>query len=305
MVTRHPYALIWLPVGLVAGLLLAACAGTEADAGTPGETSITPIVATPILATKELHVGTQRVAFLLETPTALVTAAEARVTSYAPGEGGAPRETTNAEFHEWPYATRGTYVTELRFDQPGEWRLLVEVDDAGFIGSTEINLKVAEESRVRTIGQLAPFSNSRTLASAGGDLASITSHYQPDPELYHLSIAEALITGRPSVIVFASPAFCTTPTCGPQVDTVSELKERYREAADFIHVEVYDNPDEIQGDLNLARLSPVLAEWGIDQVSGYVNESWVFVLGRDGRITARFEGYATLGELESALLEEL
>ena len=117
-----------------------------------------------------------------------------------------------------------------------------------------------------------------------------------------MTVAEALISGRPSVIVFASPAFCTSPTCGPQVETVSELRALHPDEADFVHVEVYDNPHEIQGDLTSATYAPALAAWGIDAVPGYLNESWVFVLGSDGRIAARFEGYAALGELETALL---
>lgn len=46
-------------------------------------------------------------------------------------------------------------------------------------------------------------------------LEELTTDYTPDPDLYQLTIAEALITGRPTVIVFATPAFCTSPTCGP------------------------------------------------------------------------------------------
>jgi hypothetical protein len=37
----------------------------------------------------------------------------------------------------------------------------------------------------------------------------------------------------------------------------------------------------------------------------YRNESWVFILGQDGRITHRFQGYATFSEVEAALLETL
>ena len=103
------------------------------------------------------------------------------------------------------------------------------------------------------------------------------------------------------MVVFASPAFCTSPTCGPQTDTVTELKEAYGGQANFIHVEIYDNPHLIQGDLSQATLVQAVDDWRISAVPGWFNESWTFVLNPEGVITQIFEGYATLEELEEAL----
>ena len=292
-----------------AAAVLAACALAAACAAQPTPTATPAPAPAPaaetggvevILATTVLRTGTQRVAFLLASGTALVRAPQATVrTSFL--DGDAAGETATASFHEWPFGTRGSYVTPLTFPQAGEWRLDVETD----AGEARIDVLVDETSVVRDVGQIAPFSDTKTLRSAGGDLPSITSHYRADPALYEVSIAESLFSGRPTVAVFASPAFCTTATCGPQVDAVSELRQAYPDAADYIHVEVYDNPQEIQGDLSLGVLSPHLAEWGIDQVPDYRNESWTFVIGTDARVAARFEGYATLSELEAALLAAL
>lgn len=254
----------------------------------------------PVLGTTVLRTGTQRVAFLLASGTALVRVPEATVTTTFL-DGSADRETATARFHEWPFGTRGSYVTQLTFPQAGAWRL----DIAGEGGEATLDVQVEETSIVRDIGQIGAFSNTKTLQSEGGDLSRITSHYRPDPALYEISLAESLFNGKPTVAVFASPAFCTTPTCGPQVETVTELREAYPGAADYVHVEVYDNPHEIQGDLTKGVLTPVLAEWGIDQVQHYRNESWTFILGSDARIAERFEGYATFEELEEALLAVL
>ncbi len=289
----------WCAVAIaVVALVAGACAAA------PPTPTATPTPAgpeiTPLLATTQLRVGTQRVAFVLDSTTALITAPEVEVRTSL--SGTSLGETAVAPFHLWPFGTRGSYATELTFDQPGKWRLDVHVEDPTFAGDASLELHVAERSSVRDIGELAPFSNTKTLRSEAGDFSRITTSSAPDPELYRTSVAEALISGRPSVIVFASPAFCTSPTCGPQVETVSELRSLHPADADFVHVEVYDNPQEIQGDLTRATYAPALAAWGIDAVPGYLNESWVFVLGSDGRIAARFEGYATLGELETALL---
>ena len=101
------------------------------------------------------------------------------------------------------------------------------------------------------------------------------------------------------------PAFCTSPTCGPQVETVKELKAAYQDRADFVHVEIYDLPEEIQGDLSKAQLSEAVDEWGLSSLPHWFNESWVFILDDQGIVRHRFEGYATLTELEAALRETL
>ena len=292
---RHPRLHTAVLGALAVALLTVACSPEPTP--TPTATATSEMQEwQPILGTTELRTGTQRVAFLLASGSALVRMPEATVTTtYL--DGDAAGETATAQFHEWPFGTRGSYVTQLTFSQAGTWRLDIE----GEGGEAMLDVQVDEESIVRDIGQIGLFSDTKTLDSAGGDISRITSHYRPDPALYGISIAESLFSGRPTVVVFASPAFCTTATCGPQVETVTELREAYPDAADYIHVEVYDNPHEIQGDLTKGVLSPVLAEWGIDEVEHYRNESWTFVIGADARIAERFEGYATFEELEAAL----
>ena len=254
----------------------------------------------PLLATTLLRTGTQRVSFLLVSPNALVKAPEAAVTSsYLDGDSGIS-ETTQAVFHLWPYAIRGAYSTELTFNQPGRWRLDISVDDAEFSGNTRLLLQVAAQVIVPDIGDIPPQSKTKTLESEGG-LKTLTTDFSPDPDLYLLSVEEAINDGKPAVIVFASPAFCTSPTCGPQVDTVSELKDEHFGEANFVHVEVYDNPEEIQGDLSQARITQAVMEWGFDRIPHWFNESWTYVLDSNGRVYQKFEGYVTLEELEEAL----
>ena len=62
-------------------------------------------------------------------------------------------------------------------------------------------------------------------------------------------------------------------------------------------MEVYDNPHEIQGDLTTARYSPLIDAWGLSKIEDYLNESFVFILDRDGRIAFKYEGYASADEL--------
>ena len=296
-----------LPALTLLLLTLAVACGSAATAtGSPqlnvGQTE--EAVVNPILATTVLRVGTQRVAFLLTTAEHLIKAPVATVTSIYLGEGEARGEKKQALFHLWPYGVRGAYATQLNFDRAGPWQLDIAVEGPDGPTNTQILLDIGEETTVPEIGAIPPLTPNKTVHTVD-ELAELTTDYSPDPDLYQLTIGEAVISGRPTVIVFATPAFCTSPTCGPQVDTVSQLKDLYRAEANFIHVELYDNPDGIQGDLTKAVLSNLVHQWGLSSIPHWFNESWTFVLGPDGRISQRFEGFATLEELEEVLLAEL
>ena len=292
----------------------AAATPTPHPTGTPAPTAPTqapaptspqepPSDILPILATTVLDVGPQRVAFLLATSKSLVSDADVTVTPvYVPD--GAVGDTLATEFHLWPYGVRGAFATEAVFDRAGPWRLDIEVSGADASGHTMIDVEVVEDSPVPAVGSIGPLSENKTLPAVG-DLAKVTTDYSPDPDLYQLTIKEAVESPLPAVVVFASPAFCTSPTCGPQVDTVSELKDAYGGQANFIHVEIYDNPDEIQGDLDRAQIAVTVDEWGLSALPHWFNESWTFVLDAEGRIQGRFEGFAAYTELEAALSKVL
>ena len=297
--------------GVVIALLALVSAVLVACASVPGAPSESQSLVeadagslTTILATKDLRVGTQRVSFLLATSLALVKSPTATVTTRRLDGAGEVVETKIADFHLWPYGIRGAYSTELTFDRPGKWQMEVSVQDEDFAGSGQLEVDVAEKSLVPDVGSAPPLSRTKTLSNIG-DVQLLTTDFTPDPDLYQVSIADAAVSNKPSVVVFSTPAFCTSPTCGPQVDTVSELKEAHQGEASFIHVEIYDNPEEIQGDLSRARFSQAVEEWKLDQLPGWFNESWTFVLNSEGLIHQRFEGFVTLEELEKSLQQVL
>ena len=254
-----------------------------------------------ILATKDLGVGANRISFLLVSPRALVKVPSATVKSVNLSAPDAVVETSTAEFFLWPFGSRGNYATELTFDQPGEWRLDVEVtEEDGSISMAQIPLTIGERSATPSFGDGPPSADNKTINDVGS-LAELSTSSMPDADLYQQTVADALAEAKPLLVVFASPALCTSPTCGPQVETVEGLKDLYKDRASFIHVEVYDNPSEIQGDLDRARYAPMVDEWGLSAQTGYLNESWVFIFGADGTVTSKFQGYASIEELTKAL----
>jgi hypothetical protein len=116
--------------------------------------------------------------------------------------------------------------------------------------------------------------------------------------MHDITIADAIASGRPSVIAFATPAFCRSRTCAPVMDTVMDpLFDRYGERAQFLHIEPYALEDLRAGFIQTPEA--VTREWGIQ------SEPWIFVVGSDGRVAAKFEGISGIAEVEAALLATL
>jgi hypothetical protein len=310
-------------------LLLTACGSDDANGDGDGEPStsgvLTPLPegiaatalsggypiyrddeteVTAILGTPDLGVGRHRFGFVLTTPEGLVRLPVLTVESYRLPEGPTgdavgPIGVEEARFYEFPFGTRGIYSVALEFDRAGDWSVRVSFPSPeGEFVTTEFAFEVAEATHAPDIGAAAPPSETRTLATTGS-LAKLSTGTEPDAALYRLSIADALEADRPLVVVFASPAFCTNALCGPQVEVIGDLAADYEGRANFIHVDLYENPHEIQGDLSRAVRTPILEEWGI------TTDEWTFVIDADGRVAARFEAFVTQQELEASLLAVL
>lgn len=302
----------WLVI-LVVSLALVACstAVPPQESPTPAARQFGGPEYSVILVTSDLAVGTNRVSFgIIDRDGMPVRTKEAQVQSVylPPGvDGGEIRQTVTARFQQWPPGERGVYVTTLDFDLPGEatesnpgfWGLEINTTtDSGVVVVAQTAARVAEHSSTPGIGDPAPRSVTPTVRDTD-DLSTISSSGVPDPDLYQLSIDQALDTGKPLVVVFASPAFCVSATCGPQVELVGQVKERHQDEANFIHVEVFKNPHLIEGGRPTGGWVPTVDEWGM------LSEPWTFVIDEKGLVHAKFEQFIPAEEIEAALLEIL
>ena len=173
------------------------------------------------------------------------------------------RDTAAADFQRWPVAAQGVFTANLEFDEAGHWEIQVDTATAdGKAVTARGATQVRPETSTPAIGQPAPASMTPT-GDQVDDLAAITSSPQPDPGLYRLSVHEALGAGKPLVLAFATPAFCLTATCGPQVAIMSQLKDRYPERANFIHVEVFENPHLMEEGRPSGGLVKAVSEWNL------------------------------------------
>jgi len=186
---------------------------------------------------------------------------------------------------------RGLYEATVDFPRPGDWGAEVVATKAGEAAQTvRVTFPVLAAGSTPAIGAAAPPSETATLGP-GVSVSSISSDPNPDPNFYRLSIKQAIDAHKPFVAVFATPKFCTSRVCGPTLDAVKALSERYGDKVNFIHVEIYtnlSNPGSLQE-------VPAVAEWGLP------SEPWVFVVDANGRVADKFEGVAPTNELAGAI----
>ena len=264
-----------------------------------------------LLTTSELVVGANRFAFGLLKDGKLLADARVTVRVYAlQNEDARLVAETPARYHALEVISQGKhvhihpdgsrhvhgaatdvqgiYVGQVTFARPGAWgvEVLAQLGDGRAQGA-RLSVDVLPVSRTPMPGTLAP--RSRNLIAADViDLRTIDSSEPPDPRLHQTRIADAIAQGKPQVIVFATPRYCTSRVCGPVVDVVRTLIPTYSDRVVFVHQEIWEAG-------SLQRFSPTVEEWNLR------SEPWIFVVDGGGMVRARFEGLTTRRELEAAL----
>lgn len=180
------------------------------------------------------------------------------------------------------------YVTHVRIPHAGHyWLLARPVGGDLRIGGIR-DLQVRAHSITPAVGSEAIPSQTPTLATA--PIRALTTSVPPDRTLLRYSVANSLRAHAPFVLVFATPRFCQSRTCGPVVDVSEAVQRRFAaRGIRFIHVEIYKDNNPAKGENEWVQ------QWRLP------SEPWIFLVGRDGRIKAKFEGTVSVSELDSAV----
>ena len=287
-------------------ILLAAACGSSPSGSVivpPTEEFGGPQYAAVVL-TSDLAVGPERLAFgVVSRNDGPVAGETATVRTYylPPGtDRREPRQTLTAQFEAWPFAA-GVFAANAEFDRAGSWQLEAEFtspDGQQIIAKSAFPVK--ETGATPPIGAPAPASDTPT-AAAVPDLSHITTAANPDPTLYALSLRDALAQSKPLAVTFSTPRYCATGVCGPQVEQLSALRQRHPQRANFIHIEIYQDPHLYTEGQRPALSDAVDAvrEWGLP------TEPWTFIVDANGIIRAKFEAFTPASVIEAALLETL
>jgi hypothetical protein len=228
-----------------------------------------------------------------------VDAAHPAGTGAVPDVGATPDAGVEAQYVRLSRDGRSLYEVAVDLPAVGRWPVVV-VATAGartWHGSTSVD--VLDPGRTPAIGSVAPAVDTPTSASAGGDLAKVTSDPIPDKRLYWLSVRGALDARKAFVLVVDSFAFRTSPSCGGALGIVRHLVDEFPTIA-FIHVEPYATTST-SGRLALdppggpPRPAAWSRAWGVSEAP------WVFVVDADGVVRAKFSGVVGTDELRAAI----
>jgi hypothetical protein len=328
-----------IPLFFLAALLLAACGGQKTpnpDDPAFWRVTLRQADVSPVIVNSSLSVGENRLQVgLLDGQQAPILGARVRLLLYRL-DGATPlrlaeadaryvaleRGVVDEERHEHVHlGETGVYVAALSFDSAGTYGLAISgtLADGRRFGPLPYVFNVLERPPEPMVGEPAPPSRQPTLAQVG-DIRELTTDLDPIADFYTLTVAEAVRSGRPTVVAFTTPAFCQSQVCGPVLDSVVKpLYQRYRGQANFVHIEPYRLREAREGiglcpvpvfNRELARqgqgvgrcppepadqLPPTNESWNLS------SEPWVFVVDRQGRIAAKFEGVMALDEVEAAL----
>lgn len=193
---------------------------------------------------------------------------------------------------------RGVYAVDpIDFDRPGFWQVDVtaKLGDGTTLEGVAA-FQVYSTFQVPGVGQPALPSQNYTSASnvppAAVDSRAAAGGPIPDLALHQWTIADALRTHKPIVLLFSTPVFCVSRFCGPITDMIAGLQGKYGTDAIFIHVEIWQ-------DFAKRQATPTAIDWLYRQDD--LREPWVFLIGRDGKIIRRWDNVVTRDEIVPAL----
>ena len=188
--------------------------------------------------------------------------------------------------------SQSIYVGHMRIPRAGKYWLVARPVGGSVRIAGIHDIEVKQPSASPAVGSRAIASQTPTLGTAPVRL--LTTRIPPDRDLLRYSVAGSLAARVPFVVVFATPRYCTSRTCGPVVDVVDRVRRDLAgTGVRFIHVEIYKDNNPAKGENEWVR------QWHLP------SEPWTFLVGRDGRIKAKFEGSLSRAELERAVRKHL
>lgn len=208
-------------------------------------------------------------------------------------EGDGPRVREGAE-------GVGVYeATGVDFGAAGFWSVTVNADIDGEPVETTTAFEVADTHRIVNTGDPAPRTENLLPGDGDAPVKAVDSRAEPDgtvpdPVLHELTVAEAIATRKPTVVVVSTPVFCVSRFCGPITDSVQAMAPRFEGKVNFVHLEVWR-------DFEGKALNRGAAEWIYPTEDADPSEPWVFLVGGDGTVLERWDNVANSDDVAAAV----
>ena len=190
------------------------------------------------------------------------------------------------------------YPLRVTLEEPGIYDLEIEVTDAETgeraISTMPVQIFDRDEAVVPIPGEPFPPLITPTVDQPG-IIDRLCTRFEICP-FHTVSADEVMAAGRPMALLVATPAFCSTAYCGPVLDTMIAEAEAFPDI-EFIHVEVYENTDEVEGNYQdpRIRLAPAVIDIGL------TFEPSLFLVDSTGMLIDRIDNVFDGTELAEAL----
>jgi hypothetical protein len=280
----------FLRLGLVSVGTLA-LGGCQAVQPAPPPTPVAAAkVAAPtlVLATSELVVGPNRFAVgIIDEANKPIFDAQVTFGFFqVNGQEATKRAESAATFRWVEQQARGIYTAPVQFDAPGRWGVETAIVRNGQRQVIRSPFDVKATGLAPMIGSPAIRSKTATERDVN-DLSEICTA-APPCSLHGISMDDALANGKPTAVLFASPGYCTSQTCAPQLGVLLGVQAKYAATVNLVHVEIYKDPRN-------QVLADAVTEWHLP------SEPWMFFVDRSGTIVERFDGIATPEEIDAGM----
>jgi hypothetical protein len=178
----------------------------------------------------------------------------------------------------------GSWVVYHDFDSSGPWSVEITATlPGGGHGTGRARFTIQGRTQTPRVGDRPTMVDTPKLGE-GVALASLTSDQAPVEALYRQSVADALASGKPSVVFFGAPASCAT--CAATLEEVKAVLAGTGSQVNFIHVESADPA-------NPGQPTAAAKAWGVP-----ADVPWTFVLDPSGSVMGRVEGPLSRTELD-------
>lgn len=188
---------------------------------------------------------------------------------------------------------QGINAATIDFDAAGIWTLVAQVDgpQGALVGTAAVQVKPRDQASTRLPGEEAIASLTPTTTDNRGVDPICTR--TPPCDFHQVTLREALGASKPTAFYIGTPRFCTSRTCGPNLEELIAVADQVGDRATFVHAEVYrdDEPDTVAQRI----VAPTFTEWGLQ------SEPWLFLIDADGVVASRFEGPVTASVITQAL----
>ncbi len=199
-----------------------------------------------------------------------------------------------AEDHQHS-ALQRYYPLHTTLPEPGIYDLEVAVGTK--LVSTPIQAFDQSQALVALTGDPFTTPSTPTFSNPNG-IDKVCTRFEPCP-FHELDALDIMKANRPLALLVATPALCQTAYCGPVVDTLMEVMADLDDSNPLaaVHVEVYANPEEVEGDYTDPdiRLAPAV------EALGLTFEPCLYLVDADGILFERLDNVFDKRELVEAV----